>query len=153
MTYMISKEIQFDAGHRVPLHASKCKNPHGHRYRVVVYLEGELILSGSEAGMVKDFGNVKDVLTAYVHDKYDHGFIVHRGDEALKNFLNDSLYKVIIMDEYPTAECLAAKIYYDIIPYLPNLIKVEVWETPTSMASYSYSDQPSKKLNILEQMS
>ena len=42
-TVRISKEVQFDAGHRVPNHASKCKNPHGHRYRVVVHCAGEII--------------------------------------------------------------------------------------------------------------
>lgn len=141
MTYVISKEIQFDAGHRVPLHKSKCKNPHGHRYKVVAYLVGELITEGSEAGMVKDFGDVKDILMVRVHDRYDHGFIVHRGDEDLKNFLNDALYKVIVMDDYPTAECLAAAIFSDLVGWIPNLSAIEVWETPTSMASYTDVDE------------
>ena len=80
--YTISKEIQFDAGHRVPLHTSKCKNPHGHRYRVVAFLEGELITSGPETGMVRDFSHVKQALTEFVHDVFDHGFVNCR----LRNF-------------------------------------------------------------------
>lgn len=136
--YIISKEIQFDAGHRVPLHASKCRNPHGHRYRVVAYIEGELIKEGPESGMVRDFSIVKDLLTVHVHDKYDHGFIVAEKDFALRVLFEqlDEHWKIIVVPFYPTAECLARQIYEDLRGELPNLIKVDVWETPTSCATY-----------------
>lgn len=146
--YIISKEIQFDAGHRVPLHASKCHNPHGHRYRVVAHLEGELITSGPESGMVKDFSNVKEALTRLVHDVYDHAFIVYEQDEKLLNtfFVEDPdtgdadpIYgwKIVIVDFIPTAECLARDIFETLKKELSNLRQIDVWETPTSMASYT----------------
>ena len=136
--YIISKEIQFDAGHRVPLHASKCKNPHGHRYRVVAHIEGDLITEGPESGMVRDFSIVKDLLTTHVHDKYDHGFIVAENDFTLRVAFEQtgSDWKIIVVPFYPTAECLARQIYEDLRGELPNLIKVDVWETPTSCATY-----------------
>lgn len=31
--FSCTRRLEFDAGHRVPLHESKCKNPHGHRGR------------------------------------------------------------------------------------------------------------------------
>ena len=149
MSFLIQKEIQFDAGHRVPLHTSKCKNPHGHRYRVEAGLMGELITEGPESGMVKDFGYVKEVLTHYVHDVYDHGFIVHKEDTKMLEALGISLggpyiskhgWKTIVVDFIPTAECLARDIYDAIKTEIPDLVYVKVWETPTSVAAYSEDD-------------
>lgn len=152
MTHIIQKEIEFDAGHRVPLHASKCRNPHGHRYKVVAHIEGELIMVGPESGMVRDFSAVKELLTTYAHDRYDHGFIVYEGDsemreafgihdfmedyDGLSPWINKYGFKIIVVPFYPTAECLARSIYDSIKPVLHNLIKIDLWETPTSMASY-----------------
>lgn len=150
--YTISKEIQFDAGHRVPLHASKCKNPHGHRYRVIAYLEGELITEGPETGMVRDFSYVKQALTEFVHDVFDHGFIVQATDSAMMKSLGvyydpdigdwncNNDWKVIVVPYVPTAECLAADIYRRLCLAIPTLTRIEVWETPTSMASYDRSE-------------
>lgn len=139
--FVITKEIEFDAGHRVPLHASKCKNPHGHRYRVVAHIVGDLITEGPESGMVRDFSIVKQLLTEHVHDKYDHGFIVHEEDERLIHLLLDEGYKTIIVPFYPTAECLARQIFDDLLLELPNLFRIDVYETPTSCAIYTpYED-------------
>jgi len=132
----VSKEIEFDAGHRVPLHATKCKNPHGHRYRVVAHILGELITEGPESGMVRDFSVIKELLTIHAHDKYDHGFIVHESDEPIIKLLADNGWKMVITPFYPTAECLAKAIFDDMKSELPNLFRIDVWETPTSKASY-----------------
>lgn len=134
--YLINKEIEFDAGHRVPLHESKCHNPHGHRYRVVARIVGELITEGPESGMVRDFSIIKKLLTERVHDKYDHGFIVHEQDNELIDLFDAMGWKTVIVPFYPTAECLAKEIYDDLVLELPGLYNVEVWETPTSCATY-----------------
>lgn len=137
--FVISKEIEFDAGHRVPLHESKCKNPHGHRYKVRAVIEGDLITSGPESGMVRDFSVVKELLTKYVHDVYDHGFMVYSGDLQMKPFVDLAIemeWRCIITDFIPTAECLARDIYDTLRAFLPGLIKIEVYETPTSRAIY-----------------
>jgi 6-pyruvoyltetrahydropterin/6-carboxytetrahydropterin synthase len=155
MPHIISKEIEFDAGHRVPLHASKCKNPHGHRYRVVAHIEGELITTGPESGMVRDFSIVKELLTEHVHDRFDHGFIVAAEDHdmlvsfGMERVSDDGFgwdplsaeqplgWKVIVVPYYPTAECLAKDIFDTLKPELPNLFQIDVWETPTSCATWA----------------
>ena len=141
MTNVITKEIQFDAGHRVPLHTSKCQNPHGHRYRVVAHLEGTLIVDGPESGMVRDFSIVKELLTERVHDVYDHAFIAHEGDETLISLFFRMNWKTVVVPFYPTAECLAKAIFDDLRHNgLPELAQIDVWETPTSCASYFEGD-------------
>lgn len=150
--FRISKEIEFDAGHRVPLHDSKCRNPHGHRYRVVVNVVGDLETQGSETGMVMDFGRIKETLTTYVHDLCDHGFIVQMSDKILRVALEsaDNDWKIIIVPFPPTAEELA-RYFYGIlsekinVPYTESVkayaVEVEsvvVYETPTSAAVYPW---------------
>lgn len=137
--YVISKEIEFDAGHRVPLHESKCKNPHGHRYKVKAMVAGDLITEGPETGMVRDFSIIKELLTKRVHDVYDHGFMVYTDDREMDDFVNLCIirkWKCIITDFIPTAECLAKAIYNDLESVLPGLLEVHVYETPTSVAVY-----------------
>ena len=145
MTTSIEKEIGFDAGHRVPGHVSKCKNPHGHRYRVIVTLGGDIIRTPGhpEEGMLTDFGFMKEVLMKKVHDVLDHGFIVWEQDAELYRALcdNDFGWKVILFPYVPTAENIARWISDEIEDDVYRaeqlwLVKVTVYETPTSMASY-----------------
>ena len=114
MAYLISKEIEFDAGHRVPLHESKCKNPHGHRYRLKVEIEGKLITEGPESGMVRDFSIVKQLMMERIHDVYDHSFIISNADLEMIDAFEavGADWKIHIVDFVPTAECLA-KHFYD----------------------------------------
>lgn len=146
--FSVAKEIEFDAGHRVPLHSSKCRNPHGHRYKVVAHVRGDLQREGSSTGMVIDFGDIKRVLTEKVHDVFDHGFIIqstdfemldlwriHYDPEHMKWIVPHD-YKVIVVAWTPTAEEMAAAVFAIVKQYIPGLYKIDVYETPTSIASF-----------------
>src|SRR5271169_6402363 len=39
----ITRRLEFDAGHRIPHHASLCKHLHGHRYAMEITLSGDII--------------------------------------------------------------------------------------------------------------
>lgn len=137
--FQISKEIEFDAGHRVPSHTSKCKNPHGHRYRVRVWLEGELVRQAGAPteGMVEDFGELKQWMMTDIHDVYDHGFVIFEGDQRLRQALVGQAWKVIVVPWIPTAESFAYAIWENMKNRFGPMVQyVEVWETPTSMARY-----------------
>lgn len=144
MRTTISREVEFDAGHRVPWHDSKCRNPHGHRYRVVIDVSGPVQhrIGESEHGMVLDFGRLKTLLVERVHDRYDHGFIVYEGDyELLACFTHgDAYWNVQVVSFVPTAENLAAAVFLDLEPEVKALAagvqldSVTVFETPTCKA-------------------
>jgi|SRR5690606_13568880 len=140
--FRVTKEVEFDTGHRVPLHESKCRNLHGHRYKVKANVVGPLKSAGSETGMVVDFGYIKRLLTTDVHDVYDHAFVVQSTDTDLCAFLLDSTWNVVVVDFAPTAENMAAAIYKDLAPKVAQmgqdvfLESIEVYETPTSVAVY-----------------
>ena len=141
MTVTVSKEVEFDAGHRVPNHESKCRHPHGHRYRVRVTCEGQVNLDpmSPEFGMVIDFGVLKTVLVEEVHDRWDHATIVHSDDTELRQALDGHGWHVEIVPVVPTAENIARLIHELIRDRLPGeltVTTVEVWETPTSLAVY-----------------
>ena len=83
MKHQITRRIEIDAGHRIPLHGSKCKNIHGHRYVILATVKGELASDGAEAGMVMDFGFIKAAMVYVIERVYDHALILWRGDEVL----------------------------------------------------------------------
>ena len=147
-TYLISKEIQIDYGHRVPNHKSKCRNFHGHRGRIKVWFQGQIITKkgDSSEGMLMDFSDIKTILMEEIDARLDHGFIMSKNDPLLKSFeklCKEPKLKLIIVDFIPTAENLA-KYCFDLIrprifkTYNDSLVlkKVEFYETPSSIAIY-----------------
>lgn len=138
----IIREIQWDMGHRVTNHKSKCRNLHGHRYKLEVCVEGDIVLEEgiSEEGMVIDFGDVKKIAMEYIHDVLDHGFIVWRKDKALVEFFEQYPdQKHMIVPFVATSENLASWIFSKLDVKLKDkyntglrLYSIKLWETPTS---------------------
>ena len=112
---VIYKRFVFDSAHFLPNvpEGHKCKNIHGHTYKLMVYLEGDL---DEELQWVMDFKDLKDVVKPIV-DRLDHQLM--NEIEGLEN---------------PTAERIAVWIWDRIKPKLPLLSKIELKETPTSGA-------------------
>ena len=142
---LISKFIEIDMGHRVPNHKSKCKNLHGHRYRIEVGVDDKLIkVRGvSNEGMVIDFGDLKKIMMKVIDESYDHGFVMYCDDEFANMFntlFADYKQKIIFVDFIPTAENLA-KHWYELLKIQLENVKIKikfvrVWETPNSIAVY-----------------
>ena len=84
----MTRSFTFDAAHQLPWHAGKCRNLHGHTYRLEVGVEGPV----SEHGIVWDFADLNELVRREVLDRFDH------------QYLND------LMDN-PTAELIAADIW------------------------------------------
>lgn len=142
---LITKEIEIDMGHRVPNHKSKCRNLHGHRYKIEVGVDDKVITDAgsSDEGMVIDFSDLKQIMMEVLDDGFDHGFVMYNNDDFYDIFLNlqfDENQKIIFVSFIPTAENLA-KHWYDLIkPKLEErkikIAHLKVWETPTSTAEY-----------------
>ena len=67
---LIFKQFSFDSAHYLPNVPAdhKCRNTHGHTYRMIIYLEGNLI---PEKEWVMDFSEVKKVVAPII-DEIDH---------------------------------------------------------------------------------
>jgi 6-pyruvoyltetrahydropterin/6-carboxytetrahydropterin synthase len=159
-TVTITKHVEFDAGHRVPDHRSKCRSPHGHRYKVEAEITGPVVdeAGNAENGMVIDYGRLKDALTEHVHDPWDHAFLVHDGDHLMRASLTphadllggEDSWKVAVLPCVPTAENLVRVAALrlmgpvaalggalpgdDIRSARVRLVRVTLWETPTCSA-------------------
>ena len=140
----VTKVIEWDMGHRVPNHKSKCRNPHGHRYRLELTVGGDLEASAghSSEGMVFDFGDIKKLMTQHVHDVIDHGFMIYEGDTIMRSFFSnchDDEFCVLVVPFIPTAENISAWCYGQLRPHFPDsieIVNVRVFETPNSWADY-----------------
>lgn len=106
----ITRRLEFDAGHRIPDHASKCRNLHGHRYVLELTLQGEPVHAPGEPrhGMLVDFADVKRIAEASIVGPWDHAFLVYREDRAVAGFLAGlPWHKSVVLDCVPTVENLA----------------------------------------------
>jgi 6-pyruvoyltetrahydropterin/6-carboxytetrahydropterin synthase len=140
----ITRRLEFDAGHRIPNHASQCRHLHGHRYAIEITLSGELIRieGASEEGMVMDFSDVKRIAKTVLVDQWDHAFLVYRGDRAVVDFLATLPgHKTVVLPVIPTAENLAAEAfrildaaYLDTYGNQLRLERVRLYETPNNWA-------------------
>jgi 6-pyruvoyltetrahydropterin/6-carboxytetrahydropterin synthase len=146
----ITKEIQWDMGHRITNHDSVCRNLHGHRYKAEICVEGKLvkIKSSSEEGMVIDFGDIKKIAMKHIHDVLDHGFMVWEKDKLLVSFFKKNKgLKHIVVPFVPTSENIAAWIFLTLSKCLKDryktglrLYSIKLWETPTSSALCTRKD-------------
>jgi len=142
----ITRRLEFDAGHRIPNHASQCKHLHGHRYAIEITLSGDIINveGASEQGMVMDFSDVKRIAKEQVVDAWDHAFLVYRGDQTVLDFLNTLPgHKTVMLDAVPTAENLALLAfnilnvaYRDTFGNHLRLERVRLFETPNNWADH-----------------
>lgn len=139
----ISKTVEFDAGHRISNHPGKCKNPHGHRYRVEVTVSGSV---DPETGMVIDFGHLRSAMGRVIEAPFDHAFIFGPGDRALAELFTINGWKHVELDSEPTAETLAALFARKITRELADfgatgtVTEVTVHETPTSWARWTIGE-------------
>ena len=141
---LITRRLEFDAGHRIANHQSQCRHVHGHRYAIEVTLSGDIITTAGspEEGMVMDFSEVKDIAREHVVEKWDHAFLVHREDKVMADFLATLPgHKTVLLDCVPTAENLArlafdllCAAYRDQYGNHLRLVRVRLYETPNCWA-------------------
>ena len=128
--HMLTTEASFDAAHFLTNYEGKCKNIHGHRWKIVISIYGEL-----NNGMLVDFGVLKNDLKNLC-DYFDHSFIVEKN--SLKKELYDMLKEQFLLrdvDFRTTAENFS-KYFYDELSKKYNVYEVLVYETPTNCARY-----------------
>lgn len=92
--FRLGVTARFSAAHRLPQHEGKCKELHGHTYKVEVIFEGEQ----KENGMVADFSQLKsvvrDVLEALDH-KYLNEVLENPTSENIAVFILESVAQLV----------------------------------------------------------
>ena len=136
--YYLKSEAAFDSAHFLSGYDGKCKNLHGHRWRVVAEIKSETHSNEKQTrGMVIDFSDLKSALKG-ICDDLDHCLIYEEGSLKSKTIeaLKDEDFKLIPVPFRPTAENFA-KHFFDLLKNKGfNVNKVEVYETPNNSAIY-----------------
>jgi 6-pyruvoyltetrahydropterin/6-carboxytetrahydropterin synthase len=132
----IAKEFRWEMGHRLPEHFDKCKNIHGHSYKMLVEIEGEI----QNDGMVMDYYDLKKVVKPLV-ENLDHAFLVYKEDKEIIEFLDKTKSKKVVVDFQSTVENICKFFLKEIskIDFPSNIkqAKVRVYETYDDYAEES----------------
>lgn len=133
----ITRRVEFDAGHRLTNHESKCRNVHGHRYVVLITVRAPQL---DDVGRVIDFGKVKEIVGGWLDERWDHGFIAQSSDPIIP-WLAQHEMKTYVMDKPPTAENMSKLLYQkaDVLlaPLGIEVVNVRLYETPNCYADYN----------------
>jgi 6-pyruvoyltetrahydropterin/6-carboxytetrahydropterin synthase len=132
MPYRVTVQIHFCYGHRLLDYDGACAHPHGHNGLVEIELESEAL---DHRGMVFDFGDVKRDVKAWIDARMDHQMIL-RKDDPLVVWLEEQGEPFMILDDNPTAENIARTIYEHVREAGYPVRSVQLWETPSSHATY-----------------
>jgi 6-pyruvoyltetrahydropterin/6-carboxytetrahydropterin synthase len=137
MKCSIYKEVFFEASHRLLHYQGKCRNLHGHRFRVEVWITGQ---TDPASQILMDYDLIKTVI-----ERFDHQVILNEIDplvDCLTRFQT-----VITTPGDPTSEMIASRIR-DLLQAEPplngpgaQLTRIRVWESPTCCAEIIYADQ------------
>ena len=143
----ITKQFSFETGHALYGYDGKCKNVHGHSYRLDVTVIGKPISDTKNVkyGMVIDFGDLKKIVKEEIVDQFDHATVFNKNTphiELAQELINRG-HSVILADYQPTSENMVIDFSKKIRARLPeniSLHSLRLQETDTSFAEWYASD-------------
>lgn len=119
---LVSKEFTFDSAHHLHDYEGKCKNLHGHTYKVIFGLSGFV----DERGLMIDFGDIKEIWKTEIEIYLDHKYL----NETLPP-MNTTAENMVVWIYEEMAEALEERQdQYD----GARVEFVRLYETPTSFA-------------------
>ncbi len=143
----ITKQFTFETGHALYGYDGKCKNVHGHSYKLSVTVIGKPITDTSNVkfGMVIDFGDLKKIVKEEIVDVFDHATVFNQNTPhiELANELKSRGHHVILVEYQPTSENMVIDFAEKIKSRLPQNIRLhslKLQETESSFAEWYQSD-------------
>lgn len=121
---LVSKEFTFDAAHHLHAYEGKCKNLHGHTYKVVFGISGFT----NDIGITVDFGTLKQIWREKIEPYLDHRYL----NETLPA-MNTTAENIVVWIYEQTQDA------FETGHYCPRELEAKVefvrlYETPTSYA-------------------
>ena len=146
-TIRITKQFSFETGHALYGYDGKCKNVHGHSYKLSVTVIGSPILDAANVkfGMVIDFTDLKKIVKEEIVDAFDHATVFNKNTPhvELAHELSTRGHHVILVNYQPTSENMVIDFAKKITARLPDniaLYSLKLQETETSFAEWYASD-------------
>ena len=143
----ITKSFTFETGHALYGYDGKCRNVHGHSYKLAVTVIGTPISDSTNVkyGMVIDFSDLKKIVKDEIVDVFDHATVFNKNTPhvELANELSTRGHSVLLVDYQPTSEMMVIDFSRKIRKHLPSSIKLhslKLSETESSYAEWYASD-------------
>ena len=143
----ITKKFTFETGHALYGYDGKCRNVHGHSYKLFVTVIGNPIADSSHVkfGMVIDFSDLKKIVKEEIVDVFDHATVFNKNTPhvELAKELSDRGHSVLLVDYQPTSEMMVIDFAEKIKQRLPKqtqLFSLRLQETATSYAEWFAGD-------------
>src|SRR5210317_1261790 len=144
----ITKQFDFETGHALYGYDGKCKNVHGHSYKLSVTVIGTPIDDQNHVkyGMVIDFSDLKKIVSSEIVDVFDHATVFNKNTPhiELAQELESRGHNVLLVEYQPTSEMMVLDFADKIKTRLPEniqLFALKLQETETSFAEWFASDQ------------
>ncbi|MEB8328358.1 6-carboxytetrahydropterin synthase [Flavobacteriaceae bacterium KMM 6897] len=143
----ITKQFGFETGHALFGYDGKCRNVHGHSYKLSVTVIGKPITDTSHVklGMVIDFSDLKKIVKEEIVDQFDHATVFNKNTPhiELAKELMERGHNVILAEYQPTSENMVLDFADKIKKRLPKNIllhSLKLQETDSSFAEWYASD-------------
>ncbi len=143
----ITKIFTFETAHILYNYDGKCKNLHGHSYKLFVTVKGLPIddLDNCKNGMVMDFGDIKSIVKTEIEEVFDHATLVNANSPhlALGKELQEKGHKIVFCDYQPTCENMLYDIAQKIKARLPKNVQLaylKLHETGNSYGEWFAED-------------
>jgi len=139
----ITKQFSFETGHALYGYDGKCKNVHGHSYKLSVTVFGKPISDNTNVkyGMVIDFSDLKKIVKEEIVNVFDHATVFNKNTPhvELAKELEDRGHNVLLVDYQPTSEMMVIDFSKKIKKRLPphiSLHSLKLQETESSFAEW-----------------
>jgi 6-pyruvoyltetrahydropterin/6-carboxytetrahydropterin synthase len=146
-TIRITKQFNFETGHALYGYDGKCRNVHGHSYKLSVTVIGKPIEDTKHVklGMVIDFTDLKKIVKEEIVDKFDHATVFNKNTPhvELAKELENRGHNVILVNYQPTSENMIIDFAERIQKRLPKSIRLhslKLQETESSYAEWHAAD-------------
>jgi len=146
-TIRITKQFSFETGHALYGYDGKCRNVHGHSYKLHVTVIGKPITDNSHVkfGMVIDFSDLKKIVKSKIVDVFDHATVFNKNTPhiELAKELETRGHNVLLVNYQPTSEMMIIDFAEIIKKELPTHIKLhslKLQETDSSYAQWYAAD-------------
>ena len=143
----ITKQFNFETGHALYGYDGKCRNVHGHSYKLSVTVIGTPIEDRNHVkfGMVIDFTDLKHIVREDIVDQFDHATVFNSTTPhvELAEQLRSRGHYVILVPYQPTSENMVIDFAERIKKRLPEgitLHSLKLQETETSFAEWYAAD-------------
>jgi 6-pyruvoyltetrahydropterin/6-carboxytetrahydropterin synthase len=137
----ITKKFSFETGHALYGYDGKCRNVHGHSYKLSVTVIGNPISDSSHVkfGMVIDFSDLKKIVKEEIVDVFDHATVFNKNTPhvELAKELSDRGHNVLLVNYQPTSEMMVIDFAEKIKTRLPSRIRLHALKLQETDSSYA----------------